>query len=276
MTIIDGQKISREIKEELKIEIDKLKTKPKLVVILVGENKSSAVYVGMKEKACAEIGIEGESIRMSEKTTEEELINVIEKLNEDKTVTGILCQLPLPKHIDENVIIGTISPKKDVDCFHPENVGLLVSGKPFVMPCTPMGVMELLKRYNIEIAGKHVVIIGRSNIVGKPLFHLMLAENATVTITHSKTKKLKEICKTADILCAAIGRAEFVRGDYIKEGATVIDIGVNRMDDGSLKGDVCFTEASHAEYITPVPKGVGPMTIAMLMKNTLALYKAKN
>ncbi len=271
--IIDGLSVSKIIKDEIKKEIETLNVKPKLVVILVGEDKASQVYVASKEKSCAEVGIFSEAIRLDENTTEDELLGIIEKLNNDSSVTGILCQLPLPKHINEYNVLLKIDAKKDVDCFHPTNVGLLVAGSAYVEPCTPKGCIELLKRYNIEMAGKNAVVVGRSNIVGKPLAHLLLQNNATVTIAHSKTANLKEVCLNADIVCAAVGIAGFIKGDFVKTGAAVIDVGINRGDDGKLRGDVAFDECSHASYITPVPKGVGPMTIAMLMQNTLIMHK---
>ena len=272
--IIDGKSVSEIIKSEIKIEVANFDIKPKLVVVLVGNDKASEVYVRTKEKSCLEVGILSETIRLDENTKEAELISVIDRLNKDKTVTAILCQLPLPRHINEHNILLAIAPKKDVDCFHPINVGLLVSGNSYVEPCTPKGCIELLHRYNIGIEGRHAVIVGRSNIVGKPLAHLLLQNNATVTIAHSKTRNLKEICRNADLLCAALGIAGFIKGDYVKEGSVILDIGINRTSDGKLKGDVEFDECQHASYITPVPKGVGPMTIAMLMKNTLIMHKA--
>lgn len=271
--IIDGLSTSKAIKDEIKKEIELLDIKPKLVVILVGDDKASQVYVASKEKSCTEVGILSETIKLGENTTEIELLAIIEKLNNDSSVTAILCQLPLPKHISEHNVLLKIDPKKDVDCFHPTNVGLLVLGNAYVEPCTPKGCIELLKRYNIEMSGKNAVVVGRSNIVGKPLAHLLLQNNATVTIAHSKTENLAEVCKNADILCAAVGIAGFIKGDFVKEGAVVIDIGINRGDDGKIRGDVDFEQCSHASYITPVPKGVGPMTIAMLMQNTLIMHK---
>lgn len=279
MEILDGKLVSEKIRESVKKEVETFSRKPKLSVILVGDDAASHVYVGMKAKACKEAGIISEEIRLSANTTEEEILAQIDRLNEDKECDAILCQLPLPSHINEHSVLERINPDRDVDCFHPYNVGRLAVGRPLTKPCTPAGVIEILKHYNIEIAGKNAVIVGRSNIVGKPLFNLLLAENATVTVCHSKTKDLEGICKKADILCAAIGRAEFVKGSFIKEGAVVIDVGMNRVEDSTkergyrLTGDVAFDEASHASYITPVPKGVGPMTIAMLLKSTLDLYK---
>ena len=269
--IIDGKKISAEIKEELKTEVAAYAAQGKkcaLAVIQVGADPASSVYVRNKKKACAYIGIESLSYELPEETTEEELLALIQKLNDNPDVHGILCQLPLPKHICEDHVIQAIDPQKDVDGFHPQNVGALVVGKKGFVSCTPAGIIQLLKRSNIEIAGKHCVVIGRSNIVGKPMALLMLQENATVTICHSKTKDLKEVCKRADILVVAIGRPKMIDASYIKEGATVIDVGIHRDENNKLCGDVDFESASKvAGAITPVPGGVGPMTIAMLMHN---------
>lgn len=269
--IIDGKKISQEIKDELKDKVAALKAEGKsgaLAVIQVGNDPASSVYVNNKKKACAYIGIESISYELPEETTEEELLDLIHKLNEDDKVNGILVQLPVPAHINDDKIIQTISPEKDVDGFHTENVGrLVVGGKGFVS-CTPAGIIQLLKRSNIEIAGKNCVVIGRSNIVGKPMALLMLRENATVTVAHSKTQNLKEICKTADILIVAIGKPQFITADYVKEGAVVIDVGIHRDENNKLCGDVKYDEVfENASAITPVPGGVGPMTIAMLMNN---------
>lgn len=269
--IIDGKKISQEIKDELKEKVAALKAQGKqatLAVIQVGNDPASCVYVNNKKKACAYIGIESLSYELPEETTESELLALVEKLNADDNVHGILVQLPVPKHIDADKIIQTISPKKDVDGFHPQNVGNLVIGQTGFVSCTPAGIIQLLKRSNIEIAGKHCVVIGRSNIVGKPMALLMLRENATVTIAHSKTQNLKELCKTADILIVAIGKPQFVTAEYVKEGAVVIDVGIHRDENNKLCGDVAYDEVeSIAAAITPVPGGVGPMTIAMLMNN---------
>ena len=268
---IDGKKISQEIKDELKEKVAALKAEGKqaaLAVIQVGNDPASCVYVNNKKKACAYIGIESISYELPEETTESELLALVEKLNQDDSVHGILVQLPVPKHIDGDKIIQTISPKKDVDGFHPQNVGNLVIGEKGFVSCTPSGIIELLKRSNIEIAGKNCVVIGRSNIVGKPMALLMLRENATVTIAHSKTQNLKEICKQADILIVAIGKPQFITADYVKEGAVVIDVGIHRDENNKLCGDVAYTEVEPvASAITPVPGGVGPMTIAMLMHN---------
>lgn len=275
--IIDGKKISAEIKEELKNEVAQLKAQGiegTLAVIQVGNDPASSVYVNNKKKACAYIGINSESFELPEETTQEELLALIAKLNADDSVNGILVQLPVPKHIDEKTIINAISPKKDVDGFHPESVGSLVIGQPGFVSCTPAGIVELLKRSNITIDGKNCVIVGRSNIVGKPMALLMLRENATVTIAHSHTKNLKEICQNADILIIAIGKREFITGDYIKEGAVVIDVGIHRDENNKLAGDVKYDEAEKkASQITPVPGGVGPMTIAMLMNNCVKAMK---
>ncbi len=269
--LIDGKRISQEIKDELKEKTAALKEKGILgclAVIQVGEDPASSVYVRNKKRACAYIGIESRSYGLPEETTEEELLQLIETLNADETVNGILVQLPVPEQIDENKIIQAISPKKDVDGFHPQNVGALVSGLPGFVSCTPAGVIQLLKRSGIAIAGKNCVVIGRSNIVGKPMALLMLRENATVTIAHSKTGNLREICKNADILIVAVGKPKMIDASYIKEGAVVIDVGIHRNDQQKLCGDVDFDSVHpHVSAITPVPGGVGPMTIAMLMNN---------
>lgn len=276
--IIDGKRISQEIKDELKEKVAALKeqgVEGALAVIQVGNDPASGVYVNNKKKACAYIGIGSFSYELPEETTEEELLALIENLNNDPKVNGILVQLPVPKHINEEKIIKTISPEKDVDGFHPENVGNLMTGGKGFVSCTPAGIIQLLKRSNVEIEGKNCVVIGRSNIVGKPMALLMLRENATVTIAHSKTQNLKEICKQADILIVAVGKPRFITADYVKEGAVVIDVGIHREPkevDGKvvnkLCGDVNYEEvAEHTSAITPVPGGVGPMTIAMLMNN---------
>lgn len=274
--IIDGKRISTEIKDELREKVASLKQEGKdvaLAVIQVGNDPASSVYVRNKKKACEYIGIRSLSYELSEDTTEAELLNLIEKLNEDDSVNGILVQLPVPKQIDENKIIEAISPKKDVDGFHPQNVGKLVVGEKGFISCTPAGIIQLLKRSDIEIEGKNCVVVGRSNIVGKPMALLMLRENATVTIAHSKTKNLKEICKQADILIVAIGKPEFITAEYVKDGAVIIDVGIHRLESPdengrTLCGDVKYDEvAEHTSAITPVPGGVGPMTIAMLMHN---------
>ncbi|MEG0962515.1 MAG: bifunctional methylenetetrahydrofolate dehydrogenase/methenyltetrahydrofolate cyclohydrolase FolD [Lachnospiraceae bacterium] len=269
--LIDGKKISQEIKDELKKKVTKLKAEGKtgaLAVIQVGADPASSVYVRNKKNACAYIGIESLSYELPETTSEEELLARIEELNNQKEVKGILVQLPLPKHICEDHIIQAIHPRKDVDGFHPQSVGAMTIGEPGFLPCTPAGIIQLLKHTNIEIEGKHCVVIGRSNIVGKPMALLMLRENATVTIAHSRTQNLKELCKQADILIVAIGKAQLIGADYIKEGGVVIDVGMHRNVHNKLCGDVKFEEAAVvASAITPVPGGVGPMTIAMLMHN---------
>lgn len=274
---IDGKQISKDIKEELKEEVASLAAQGRkccLAVIQVGNDPASSVYVGNKKKTCAYIGIESLAYELPEETTEDELLEIIDKLNNDTNVHGILCQLPLPKQINEDHIIKAISPKKDVDGFHPQNVGALVIGEQGFVSCTPAGIIQLLKRSNIEMDGKHCVVVGRSNIVGKPMSLLMLRENATVTICHSHTKNLEEICKEADILIVAIGKPQFIGKEYVKKGAVVIDVGIHRDENNKLCGDVKFDEVEPvASYITPVPGGVGPMTIAMLMHNCVEAMK---
>ena len=274
---IDGKQISKDIKEELKEEVASLAAQERkccLAVIQVGNDPASSVYVGNKKKACAYIGIESLAYELPEETTEDELLEIIDKLNKDTNVHGILCQLPLPKQINEDHIIKAISPKKDVDVFHPQNVGALVIGEQGFVSCTPAGIIQLLKRSNIKMDGKHCVVVGRSNIVGKPMSLLMLRENATVTICHSHTKNLEEICKEADILIVAIGKPQFIGKEYVKKGAVVIDVGIHRDENNKLCGDVKFDEVEPvASYITPVPGGVGPMTIAMLMHNCVEAMK---
>ncbi len=275
--IINGKEISQNIKDELKAEVASLKELGKaccLAVIQVGNDPASSVYVSNKKKACEYIGIESLSYELPENTTEEELLFLIDQLNNDGAVHGILCQLPLPRHINEKTVLNRISPKKDVDGFHPQNVGALVVGDFGFVSCTPAGIIELLKRSNIEMEGKHCVVIGRSNIVGKPMSLLMLRENATVTICHSKTKDLKAICKEADILIVAIGKPLFINHEYIKDGAVVVDVGIHRDENNKLCGDVDFKDVeSIVSAITPVPGGVGPMTICMLMKNCVEAMK---
>lgn len=269
--LIDGKKISQEIKDELKEKVAKLKEQGIsicLAVIQVGNNPASTVYVGNKKKACAYVGIESLAYELPEETTEEELLDLVRELNEKKEVHGILVQLPLPKHIDEDKVIKTIRPSKDVDGFHPQSVGALSIGQKGFVSCTPAGIIELLKRSGIEIDGKECVIIGRSNIVGKPMALLLLRENGTVTVCHSHTADLKAVARRADILVVAIGKAKFVDAGYVKEGAVVIDVGMDRDENGKLCGDVDFEAVKEkAGAITPVPGGVGPMTIAMLMHN---------
>lgn len=280
--ILDGKAIAKKIRDELAIEVAEFiqnKGKaPKLAAVLVGEDPASQVYVRSKERACEKAGIESEVHRLPEATTQEELLELIAKLNKDDSVSGILVQLPLPDQIEEQRVLDAVSAWKDVDAFHPENVGRISQGRPRFLPCTPHGVQQLLHRYNIETTGKHVVVIGRSEIVGKPIASMLVqkdsdmgptAVNATVTICHSRTANLAEVTRTADILIAAIGRAKFVTAEMLKPGAVVVDVGINRTDDG-LVGDVDFDAAKEvASYITPVPGGVGPLTIAMLLRNTL-------
>jgi methylenetetrahydrofolate dehydrogenase (NADP+)/methenyltetrahydrofolate cyclohydrolase len=274
VSIIDGNKIAQDIRNEVRQRTILLKEQtdiiPGLAVVLVGEDPASQVYVGRKAKACAEVGFLSREYKLPAETDEEKLLKIIKKLNKDKFIHGILVQLPLPKHISTEKIIAAIDPRKDVDGFHPYNVGGLVTGTPLFIPCTPRGIMELLARAGIELAGKEAVVVGRSNIVGKPIALLLLAQNATVTMCHSKTKDLPAVTGRADVLIAAIGKPHMIKANMVKEGAVVIDVGVNRLENGNLAGDVAFDEvAAKASFITPVPGGVGPMTIAMLMKNTL-------
>ncbi|RCW51207.1 bifunctional methylenetetrahydrofolate dehydrogenase/methenyltetrahydrofolate cyclohydrolase FolD [Paenibacillus prosopidis] len=278
--IIEGKKISDLIREEMITETAALKDKgvvPGLAVVLVGEDPASKVYVGSKEKACQQLGFYSEVHRLPAATSEEDLLAVIDRLNNQSTINGILVQLPLPKHINEKAVIDAIRVDKDVDGFHPESVGNLVIGDDSLLPCTPAGVIELIKRSGVEISGKHAVIIGRSNIVGKPVAMLLLRENATVTICHSRTANMEEIAKQADILVVAIGKAKAIDSKFVKPGAIVIDVGINRLADGKLAGDVDYEDClESAGYITPVPGGVGPMTITMLMKNTITAAKRAN
>jgi len=275
--VIDGKKISAEIREELKQEIASLGKKgikPGLAVIIVGSDAASAVYVRNKKKAALDLGIYSEVFELEENTEEKNLLELIEKLNRDDKIHGILVQLPLPKHINEKKIISAIAPQKDVDCFHPENVGKIITGEAVILPCTPAGIIELLERSGIEISGKNCVVVGRSNIVGKPIALMMLEKNATVTVAHSKTTDLKEHCLEADIIVAAVGKPKMITADMIRKGAVIIDVGINRMSDGKLAGDVDFDGVlEKVSAITPVPGGVGPMTIAMLMKNTVEAAK---
>lgn len=272
--LIDGKKISGEIKDELKEKVAQLKKKGvevTLAVIQVGNDPASTVYVGNKKKACAYIGINSLAYELPEETTQEELLTLVRQLNDRKDVNGILVQLPLPSHIDEDTVIRTIAPEKDVDGFHPQSVGLLSIGQKGFVSCTPAGIIQLLKRSGIEIDGKECVVVGRSNIVGKPMAMLLIRENGTVTVCHSHTKDLKEVTRRADILVVAIGKRQFITADYVKEGATVIDVGMHRKEDGKLCGDVDFDSVEPvAGAITPVPGGVGPMTIAMLMNNCVS------
>ncbi len=271
--IISGKVISAAVKERIAAEVEELKAKgvtPGLAVIIVGTDPASQVYVGSKERTCIELGMYSEKYELPENTTNEKLLALVEKLNNDDKIHGILCQLPLPKHLDEKAVIDAIHPSKDVDAFHVQNVGKIMIGDYDFLPCTPAGIMEMLKYSNIDPQGKHCVVIGRSNIVGKPMAMLMLHANATVTICHSRTQNLKEICREADILVAAVGRAKFVTPDMVKDGAVVIDVGMNRDENGKLCGDVDYAAVEpKCSAITPVPGGVGPMTIAMLMQNTL-------
>lgn len=278
--IIDGKKISADIRAEIKAEVDAItaagERAPGLAVIIVGEDPASQVYVRNKKRGCEEVGFYSEVYELPATTTQEELEALVDKLNADEKIDGILCQLPLPKHLDENGVILRIDPKKDVDAFHPVNVGKIMIGDYSFLPCTPAGVMELLKRSGVEVSGKECVVVGRSNIVGKPQAMLLLHANGTVTICHSRTKDLAAVCRRADILVAAIGKADFFGADMVKEGAVVIDVGMNRRADGKLTGDVNFSEVEpKASFITPVPGGVGPMTITMLLKNTLTARKMK-
>ena len=277
--IIDGKIISASVKERVKSEVLELNKKGitvGLAVIIVGEDPASKIYVSNKKKACEQLGIKSVEYALSADTTEEELLTLINNLNEDKSINGILCQLPLPRHLDEKIIINAISPEKDVDAFHPHNVGRIMIGDYDFVPCTPAGIMEMLAFEGIEAEGKSCVVIGRSNIVGKPMGMLLLHKNGTVTICHSRTKNLKEICREADILVAAVGKANFVTADMVKDGAVVIDVGMNRSE-GRLCGDVDFEAVKDkCSAITPVPGGVGPMTIAMLMQNTLTAAKRQN
>lgn len=278
--VMYGKPVAQHIKQQVKQDMELLQTKqiqPCLAVILVGENPASLVYVNNKQKTCKELGIESKSIILPEDYGQENLLEMIHDLNEDPTVNGILCQLPLPAGYDEKTIIEAISPVKDVDAFHPINVGHIMIGDHLFLPCTPAGIMEMLSYYNIDITGKECVVVGRSNIVGKPMSMLLLHKNGTVTIAHSKTENLAEVCRRADILVVAVGKPGFITTDMVKDGAVVIDIGINRDESGKLCGDVDFENVSRkTSWITPVPGGVGPMTIAMLMKNTITAAKLQN
>lgn len=279
MHLLNGKELAQKLQQEMTQEVTELKEKglqPGLAVILVGEDPASQVYVRNKERAANNIGMYSVVYRLPETTSEADLIAKIEELNHDDKVHGILVQLPLPKHINEDLVLDTIDPAKDVDGFHPMNLGNLFAGKPTMIPCTPAGIMELIKLSGLDLAGKNAVIIGRSNIVGKPMAHLLLQANATVTICHSKTKDLPKVAKQADVLVVAIGRANFVTADFVKEGAVVIDVGINRDENNKLTGDVKFDEvAPLTSFITPVPGGVGPMTITMLMRQTIDAAKRK-
>ncbi len=280
MNIIDGKAVSKAVRERVAAETTKLKKTgitPGLAVIIVGEDPASQVYVRNKEKACEEVGFYSEKFALPENTTQQELNALVQQLNTRKDINGILCQLPLPKHLDDKEVINLINPIKDVDAFHPVNVGAIMIGDYNFLPCTPAGVMELIHSTGVDVCGKKAVVIGRSNIVGKPMAMLLLHENATVEITHSRTQNLSEVTAGADILVAAIGKAKFVTADMIKEGAVVIDVGMNRDENGKLCGDVDFESVKDkCSYITPVPGGVGPMTISMLMQNTLTAAKIQN
>ncbi|HEO3659529.1 TPA: bifunctional methylenetetrahydrofolate dehydrogenase/methenyltetrahydrofolate cyclohydrolase [Streptococcus agalactiae] len=271
--LIDGKALSQKMQAELGRKVERLKEQhgiiPGLAVILVGDNPASQVYVRNKERYALEAGFKSETLRLSESISQEELIDIIHQYNEDKSIHGILVQLPLPQHINDKKIILAIDPKKDVDGFHPMNTGHLWSGRPMMVPCTPAGIMEMFREYHVDLEGKHAVIIGRSNIVGKPMAQLLLDKNATVTLTHSRTRNLSEVTKEADILIVAIGQGHFVTKDFVKEGAVVIDVGMNRDENGKLIGDVVFEQVAEvASMITPVPGGVGPMTITMLLEQT--------
>ena len=271
---IDGKALAAQVKERVREEAAKLPRKPGLAVILVGENPASQVYVNGKEKDCTECGIQSFSHRLPAETSQEELLALVRELNEDRLVDGILCQLPLPKGLDEDAVINAIAPDKDVDCFHPFNVGRMSIGEPVFLPCTPAGVMEMLRAYDIPVRGKNCVVLGRSNIVGKPMAMLLTQADGTVTVCHSKTEHLEEFTRQADILVSAIGKIRFVTADMVKDGAVVIDVAMNRDENGKLCGDVDFAAVEpKASYITPVPGGVGPMTRAMLMENILTASK---
>ena len=280
MNIIDGKAVSKKVKEDVKAECEQLKAKgvtPGLAVIIVGDDPASQVYVHNKEVACEACGFYSVKYALPAETTQDELNALIDKLNKDDKINGILCQLPLPLHLDDKEVINRIDPLKDVDAFHPVNVGAIMIGDYNYLPCTPAGVMELIHSTGVDVSGKKAVVMGRSNIVGKPMAMLLLHENATVEITHSRTQNLADITKEADILVAAIGKAKFVKADMVKDGAVVIDVGMNRDENGKLCGDVDFEDVKDkCSFITPVPGGVGPMTIAMLMKNTLTAAKIQN
>ncbi len=279
-TVISGKEVSAFLKEKAAENVKELNRKGisvSLAVILVGDDPASKVYVNNKKKACEACGIESLEYILPENTTQQELIELVDKLNKDEKVNGILCQLPLPKHLDEDSVINAILPCKDVDCFHPENVGRLHIGSGLLKPCTPAGVMEMLKYAEVEIEGKNCVVVGRSNIVGKPMAALLMAANGTVTVCHSRTKNLAAVTKEADILVVAMNKPKFITGDMVKDGAVVIDVGIHRMDNGKLCGDVDYDSVEpEASYITPVPGGVGPMTIAVLMQNTVTAAEIQN
>lgn len=278
--IIDGKEVARKTREKLKNEVENLKKRgiiPKLTVIMVGDNTASRVYVRNKSRACNEVGVEYEEFFLDSNISQKELLDLIKKLNDDKTVNGILLQSPLPQHLDINEAFRTIDYRKDVDGFHPMNVGKLVLGQDTFVSCTPYGIMRLFEEYNIDLCGKNVVILGRSNIVGKPLVQCCLNNNATVTICHSKTKDIKEVTKNADVLVVAIGKPHFLEANMVKDGAIIVDVGINRIDTGKIVGDVDFENVSKkASYITPVPGGVGPMTVAMLLNNVIKATRQQN
>ena len=279
--IISGKEVALKVRESIKAEVKELFEKtgkrPGLAVIIVGEDPASQVYVRNKAKGCEEVGFHSEVYRLAENTQMDELLALIEKLNKDENIHGILCQLPLPKHLDETAVILAIDPDKDVDAFHPVNTGKIMIGNYSFLPCTPAGVMELIASTGVDISGKECVVVGRSNIVGKPMAALLLERNATVTVCHSRTKDLASFTKNADIIVAAVGRANFITADMVKEGAVIVDVGINRLPNGKLCGDVDFENVKEkASFITPVPGGCGPMTIAVLMKNTLVAYKNQN
>ncbi len=280
MKIIDGKSTAFETCEKVRLRVETMKkngVEPCLAVIIVGDDPASRVYVNNKKKKCAAVGIKSLEFALPAQTTQRELLELIERLNQNSLVNGILCQLPLPEHIDEKAVIEAIDPQKDVDCFCDVNVGKLWTGNAVFLPCTPAGVMEMLRQYNIEVSGKNCVIVGRSNIVGKPLAALMLQNNATVTVCHSKTGNLASVCRSADILVAAVGKAKFITADMVRENAVVIDVGINRDENGKLCGDVDFDAVKDkASFITPVPGGCGPMTIAMLMQNTVKACEIQN
>jgi methylenetetrahydrofolate dehydrogenase (NADP+)/methenyltetrahydrofolate cyclohydrolase len=275
--VINGTQLAKKIKENLASEVASLKEQginPGLAVIIVGDNPASRIYVDLKKKDCDLLGVYSKEFSLPQETSEKELLDLIDTLNNDDKINGILVQMPLPSQIDESKVIKAIDPAKDVDAFHPENVGKIMTGEYDFLPCTPAGVMDLIAETGIDLTGKHCVVVGRSNIVGKPQSMLLLHKNATVTICHSKTVNLKEVCQSADVLVAAVGRPNLIKGDFVKEGAVVIDVGINRLPDGSLCGDVEFDSAKEkASYITPVPGGVGPMTRATLMRNTVTAAK---
>lgn len=274
--IINGREIAKNLKIEIEKKVSGLKKKPTLAVIIVGNNQGNLIYAKSKLRACLNVGIISEMHSLEDGANENDILDIIHKLNNDININAIMCEFPLPSHINKERIISAVSPLKDVDCVNPINLGLLFSSTPNIVPCTPLAVIRLIKETGIKIEGSHAVIVGRSNIVGKPLYSLLLKENATVTQAHSKTKNLKEICRNADILCVSIGHAEFIKGDFIKENAIVIDIGINMNEHGNIVGDVCFNEAQHAAYITPVPGGVGPLTTAYLLSNIIKLYEKQN